>query len=121
MSFNRTPTRFLEGHSHSSIELFDWLIQGQVRSLFDISRTTAKREGKSLRVKLRFDTPALASLPWEFLYDPRHAEYVVLSTNTPLVRYIELPDPIEPLTVTPPLRILGLIASVIAFVTTGLK
>jgi hypothetical protein len=92
-------------------QLFDWLIQGDVRSLFDSSRNSAKREGKPLRVKLRFDSPALAALPWEFLYDSRRAEFVVLSTSTPLVRYLELPDPIEPLSVTGPLRVLGLVAS----------
>jgi CHAT domain-containing protein len=64
-----------------------------------------------LRFKLRIQSPDLATLPWEFLYDPRQAEYVCLSRNTPMVRYLELPQPIRPLTVTPPLRILGMIAS----------
>ena len=33
--------------------------------------------------------PALAALPWEFLYDPRRGDYVCLSQRTPLVRYLE--------------------------------
>ena len=49
-------------------------------------------------------------MPWEFLYDPRQAEYVCLSRNTPLVRYLELQQPLQSLKVTPPLRILGVIA-----------
>ena len=92
-------------------ELFDALLGGEVRTRFDISRNEAQRQGKALRIKLRFDSPAMASLPWEFLYDTRGGEYLALSTATPLVRYIELPDVIEPLAVTPPLRILALIAS----------
>ncbi len=62
-------------------------------------------------LKLRILAPELAALPWEFLYDSRQAEYVCLSRNTPVVRYLELPRPIPPLSVTPPLRILGMIAS----------
>lgn len=92
-------------------DLFDALVSGEVRSRFDVSRNEALRQGKALRVKLRFDSPALAALPWEFLYDGRKAEYLALSTSTPLVRYIELPDAIEPLLVTGPLRILGMVAS----------
>ena len=34
-----------------------------------------------------------------------------MSRNTPLVRYLECPQPIQPLAVAPPLRILGMIAS----------
>jgi hypothetical protein len=92
-------------------DLFDALISGEVRSRFDASRMEAQRAGKALRVKLRFDSPAMSSLPWEFMFDDRRGEYLVLSTNTPLVRYIELPDPIEPLAVAPPLRMLALVAS----------
>lgn len=89
---------------------FDALIAGEVRSRFDVSQMEALREEKVLRVKLRFlDAPGLAELPWEYLYDSRKSEYLVLSTNTPLVRYIELPELIEPLTISPPLRILGLV------------
>jgi hypothetical protein len=92
-------------------DLFDALVSGEVRSRFDVSRTEAKRQGKALRIKLRFDSPALAAIPWEFMYDVRGAEYLALSTSTPLVRYIELPNAIEPLLVTGPLRILGMVAS----------
>ncbi len=92
-------------------DLFDALVSGEVRSRFDVSRTEAKRQNKALRIKLRFDSPGLAAIPWEFMYDERRAEYLALSTSTPLVRYIELPDAIEPLLVTGPLRILGMVAS----------
>ena len=92
-------------------DLFDALIQGDVRSRFDASLAEAERADRPLRVRLRFDAPALAALPWEFLYDQRQPDYMVLSANTPLVRYIEVPETVKPLTVTGPLRILGMVAS----------
>jgi hypothetical protein len=92
-------------------DLFDALLSGEIRSRYDVSLQEAKRQGKGLRLKLRIQPPQLAALPWEFLYDSRQAEYLCLSGHTPIVRYLELPQPIQPLTVTPPLRILGMVAS----------
>ncbi len=62
-------------------------------------------------MKLRIQAPELAVLPWEYLYDAQQGEYVCLSANTSLVRYLELPQPVQELRVAPPLRILGLIAN----------
>jgi len=92
-------------------DLFEALFSGEIRSRYDVSLQEAKRQGKGLRLKLRIQPPELAALPWEFLYDPRQAEYLGLSRYTPIVRYLELPQPIQPLTVTLPLRILGMVAS----------
>jgi formylglycine-generating enzyme required for sulfatase activity len=92
-------------------ELFDALISGEIRSRYDVIQTQARQGGKGVRLRLRIDPPALASLPWEFLYDRRGGEYVCLSRQTPIVRYLDLPQPVGALPVQPPLRILGLIAS----------
>jgi formylglycine-generating enzyme required for sulfatase activity len=92
-------------------DLFDALVAGEVRSRFDVSRREAHQQGKGLRLKLRFLSPEMAALPWEFLYDHRRGEYLCLSKNTPTIRYLELPQPIQSLTVTPPLRILAMIAN----------
>lgn len=91
--------------------LFDALFIGEVRTRYDMSWREATQKDLGLRLKLRIQSPALAALPWEFLFDPRQAEYVCLSRNTPIVRYLEIPQPIQPLTVTPPLRILGMAVS----------
>ncbi len=91
--------------------LFESLIRGEVRSRFAVSQREAMREGKGLRLKLRIQPPELAALPWEYLYDPQQEEYVALSHETPLVRYLELPHPPQPLAIAPPLRILGMVAS----------
>lgn len=91
--------------------LFNALFTGDVRSRYDVSQERAAQSDRGLRVKLRITAPELAALPWEFLYDSRQADYVCMSRNTPLVRYLECPQPVQPLAVTPPLRVLGLIAS----------
>ena len=92
-------------------ELFGAVFRDEILSRYDVSRHDAQLQGKGLRIKLRFDDAALAGLPWEYLYDARQADYLSRSLSTPLVRSIELPRPIEPLTVSPPLRILALVAS----------
>ena len=102
-----------EGHTVQSFgrELFNALVTGEARSRYDVSVGVARQQGQGLRLKLRILPPELAKLPWEFLYDPREAEYVCLSRDTPVVRYLELPQPVQPLLVQPPLRILGMIVS----------
>jgi Tol biopolymer transport system component len=92
-------------------KLFEALFIADLRSCYDVSLREASRQEKGLRVKLRIQAPNLAALPWEFLYDPRQGEYVCLSMYTPLVRYLELPQSVQPLQVKPPLRVLCMIAS----------
>src|SRR5262249_38304945 len=48
---------------------------------------------------------------WEYLYDRAQDRFLCLSERTPLVRYLPLAEPIEPLTVDGPLRILTVIAN----------
>ncbi len=88
-------------------QLFEALFSGEVRSRYDVSRQEARRMGKGLRLKLRIEAPDLAAVPWEYLRDPRE-DYLSLSVTTPIVRYLDIPKPVEPLTVTLPLRILGM-------------
>ncbi len=97
---------------HFGQQVFEALFTGDVRSCYDVSQREAARQSeRGLRVKLRIQAPELAVLPWEFLYDPRQGEYLCLSRQTPLVRYLELPQVVQPLKVKPPLRILGMVAS----------
>ena len=88
--------------------LFDAVLAGEGRAMFAASRHQAGREGRQLRMVLRIRPPELARLPWEFLFDSREDDYVCLST--PLIRYPQVPTPVLPLRVTPPLRILGMVA-----------
>ena len=92
-------------------QLFDVLFNGEIRTRYDVSQQNARQQRKGLRLRLRIQPPELAALPWELLFDARRNEYLCLSTSTPLVRYIDLPHPSEPLGVAAPLRILAMIAS----------
>jgi hypothetical protein len=91
--------------------LFESLLVGDVRTRYEMSLSEARRQGKGLRLKLRIQPSELAVLPWEFLYDAERDRYPSLSSNTPLVRYLDLPQPVEPLRVSPPLRVLGMVTS----------
>jgi len=91
--------------------MFEALFTGEVKNRYDVSQLAASHQGKGLRLKLRIKPPELASLPWEFLYDKRQDTYICLSNNTPIIRYLELSRPIQPLIMPLPLSILGIIAN----------
>jgi formylglycine-generating enzyme required for sulfatase activity len=90
--------------------LFKALIGEDVRSRYDVSLARAREQGKGLRLRLRIEPPELAGLPWELMYDPDQAEYVCLCADTPLVRYLSVPRPPLALKISPPLRVLCMIA-----------
>jgi formylglycine-generating enzyme required for sulfatase activity len=92
-------------------QLFDALLPGEARARYAVARTQAARAGQTLRLRLRIAPPELACLPWEFLFDRQRGEYLCLAAETPLVRYLEQPQPIPSITITPPLRILGLVSA----------
>jgi hypothetical protein len=91
--------------------LFEALLPSKVCICYRTSLSTARAQGKGLRIRLRVDAPELAILPWEHLYDEAEREYVCLAKETPLIRYLELTRPPQPLTIRPPLRVLGMVAS----------
>jgi hypothetical protein len=91
--------------------LFEALMSDTIRENFRRSQDRARAAGKGLRLRLRIEAPELAALPWEYLYDASEGDYICLSADTPLVRYLEFDRPPEPMTIKPPLSILGMIAS----------
>jgi len=92
-------------------ELFGAAFNDDVLALYRSSLRQAHIDRKGLRLRLRISPPELATLPWEFLYDPNSRDYVCLSINTPIVRYLEVQHSSDALIVTLPLRILGMIAA----------
>ncbi|WP_156766150.1 CHAT domain-containing protein, partial [Mycobacterium sp. E342] len=82
---------------------------GEVRDAYRASKGAAAQQGKPLRVVLRLTAPQLAALPWEALFDAEIDAYIC--RKEPLVRHVPAPFTPEPLKVTPPLRVLGLVAS----------
>jgi tetratricopeptide (TPR) repeat protein len=93
-------------------KLFNAVFRDEVRDTLQRSLSVTRAEGVGMRLRLRLtDSPELAELPWEFLYDPRRNRFLAQSRRTPLVRYLDLPDPPQPLSVQGPLRLLVMISS----------
>lgn len=96
--------------------LFDSLFVGATKTLFDQSIGMIRGEDSGLRIKLQIDptnseVAALASLPWELLYREETRDYLNLSRNTPLVRYLNVQRPFAPESFVLPLRILVVMSS----------
>ena len=92
-------------------QLFSALFKDDVRDCLLASLNLANDRGVGLRIRLRLtDTPELIDIPWEYLYNPND-DFLALSNETPVVRYLEFTEEVRPLTVSPPLRILVCIAS----------
>ncbi len=91
-------------------KLFDAVFAAQIKSSYSSSAQFAATQNAGLRIRLRLNNvPALADAPWELLYDG--ADFLALQPQRALVRYLELPQPIKPLAVTPPLRALVVLSS----------
>ncbi|POX60895.1 hypothetical protein C3492_24730 [Streptomyces sp. Ru62] len=88
--------------------LFDSVFQSGIKALYLSSRQKAQERGRRLRMILRVRSPELAALPWELLYDAKLGGYLCL--HHPIIRYVEMLEPVSPLRVEPPLRILGMVA-----------
>ena len=82
---------------------------GEVAGRYSAAAAVAAERGEGLRVVLRIDTPALAGLPWEAMYDQAAGAYVCRQDQ--LVRHVPVASPPAPLRVRPPLRILGVVSS----------
>lgn len=92
--------------------LFDAVFTGDIEHLFRASLDAAYRAGTGLRIRLRLpDDSALHSRPWEFLFDTESREFLAVREHTPLVRYLPVAQPIPPITVEGPLRILVALAA----------
>jgi hypothetical protein len=93
-------------------QLFEAVFRDEVLGCLRRSLDEAGRQGKGLRIRLRLaDVPDLANLPWEYLYDHSRDNFLTLSRETPLVRYLDLPEPPRGLETRLRLRVLAVIAS----------
>lgn len=91
--------------------LLQALFPGPALTCLVASLAHARAQEKGLRIRLRLsDSPELAEYPWEFLYDASVDRFLCLSAQTPVVRYLELPEAPKPLEVQSPLRVLVVVA-----------
>ena len=86
---------------------------GAVGTCLRRSLDKTQAHGQGLRIRLRLDqgVPELADLPWEYLFPADLNRFLALSDETPLVRYLEVAERVQPLRVTPPLTLLAIIAN----------
>ncbi len=92
-------------------KLMEALLAGSVRSCWEMARMRAKEQDKRTRLKLRLQSPELAALPWELLYEEQRGDYVALMRDVSIVRYTEQIERTMSVAVPAPLRILGLTAA----------
>ncbi|MGW3244791.1 CHAT domain-containing WD40 repeat protein [Streptomyces sp. NPDC001070] len=88
--------------------LFSSLFDAAAANLLMAGRDQAEREQRHLRVVLLVQTPSLARLPWEYLYDASAGEFLALEWS--LVREPQVMTEQRPLTVKGPLHVLGMTA-----------
>ncbi len=91
--------------------LFEALLSGPVRNLFDQHVGRVESIGRGLRLRLHFspehpDLLLLTSLPWEYLYWKKRGEFLSLSQFSPVSRYLSVLRPSRSAELSPPLRIL---------------
>lgn len=87
-------------------KLYDAVFAGEVGKALARSLDATERQDEGPRIRLRLGGAAeLADLPWEFLYATDLAHHPALSAETPIVRYLELPQGERTLLTPPPLRI----------------
>ena len=93
-------------------KLFDTVFTGPIQDTLVRSVDAANHNSHGLRIRLRLaDVPNLADLPWEYLFASDMHRFLALSDGTPVVRYLELNQPVAELRVTPPLCVLAVVSN----------
>ncbi|BAY98896.1 Miro domain-containing protein [Tolypothrix tenuis PCC 7101] len=88
--------------------LFPVDIRGQLRATI----AGAQANGYEVRLSLVFNSPELAALPWEFLYDEATNTFLANNTQTVLSRYVDVPlQKRELKAASQPLKVLLVISS----------
>ena len=90
--------------------LYQAVFDGVVGKTLLRSVDAAKSQESMLRIRLRFDAPELADLPWEYLYATDWNRFVSISNQTVIARYLEQPEPVRALRVDPPLTLLAVVS-----------
>ncbi len=93
-------------------QLFAALFNDELYACLTRSLDEAQRRQSGLRLRLRLhEAPELWQLPWEYLYFETSQRFLALSATSPVVYYLDLPQPVRPLTVHPPVVILCVMAA----------
>jgi WD40 repeat protein len=86
--------------------LAEVLLQPEIRLRFEDCRRIARERRSRVRVLLETDGAMVSKIPWEFAVDPKVGDdYLALRLS--FARYLSVSGQVTPLSVTPPLRVLG--------------
>lgn len=114
--FGRTSTRRMESPEFARVRavgkrLYDSLFSEEIRNAWVASANEAKVEGKGSRIRLDLSQAQdLVTLPWEYLYREESDDFVSLSNWTPLVRSLDVAEPLPPTPLQGPLKVLVMIS-----------
>ena len=94
--------------------LFDALFADQVGNVYSAAKAAASDGDRRLRITLHLSgAPELMRLPWEFLY--HRPRFIAQSTDTPIIRTLDVDSARRPHRLKLPLRILGITSSPVGY------
>lgn len=83
------------------------VFEGQLGRSFEERRRAAEAGGRRLVLRLRLEPdPRLLAFPWEVLFGPGGRKPLAINEQTPLVRSLALPQPVEQQPTFGPLKVL---------------
>lgn len=92
--------------------LFNALFHGSLYARYVSVRDHARLTQQECHIRLHFqETPELAVIPWETLYDADRCSFLALFSLTPVVRFFQLAQPDPAQQVTWPIKILDMISA----------
>ncbi len=100
--------------------LFQRLFSDEIEDIYRASLGYARAQGKGLRIRLRLEPPELGAIPWEYLYDELNDLFLAISPETPITRYIQVPEPPRSITIHPTLKVLAVISNPVNLAERGL-
>jgi CHASE2 domain-containing sensor protein len=104
MEAGRTDAAFLVDFGR---RLYTRLFRDRVGAVFDACYEEVRAQpATGLRLRLSIAPPALAALPWEFLYHPRERAFLASLVQCPLVRFLQDERRARSLLAPTPLRML---------------
>jgi len=92
------------------VALYECLFVGEINLVFQRALgETLGCDDLGLRLRLRLNPPELTALPWEYLYSPERRLFLAASVETPVSRYLNLPEPIRQLACPAQINLLAVV------------
>jgi WD40 repeat protein/CHAT domain-containing protein len=115
LALSRTGQPDMAAHAQTAQSigsaLFEALMAGDVRACYQQSLMQARAQSGGLRLHLRVLPPELDAAPWEWLFDAQQHSFLCVTNATLLIRSQFDAQPLQPLAVEPPLRLLIMMAN----------